>query len=202
MTAACFLCFQFISTVPFSSAEEMLAALQTHTDAQMAAKAIEFEYFAPPQDAYYLVTKMIFDRSGRMMMLIELCLLSPLVCMIAYVIARYGRSGKGLRRFRNGFDLSLLTILFIVPQFLLNQDWGRWITAMAIDLAFILFYRLYRDDAQLAEIAEGLSKRLQKNPLPAVLVIVYLGVLQKYAVLLPSLDVEHVTQFLVNLLRT
>ena len=182
VTAAYFLCFQFISTIQFASAEEMFDALQARTDVEMSISALRYEYFLPLRDSYVLVDDTIHNQSGRLKVLFELFFLIPLLYMAACVLIRYERHGKGLRRFRNSFDLSLLTLLFVVPQFVLNVDWGRWMTAVLIDFTFILAYLLYCEDAQFSAMAEDLSERIRRNPLPAVAAVLSLNILPKLTI--------------------
>ncbi|MBQ7542432.1 MAG: hypothetical protein IJT44_09110 [Clostridia bacterium] len=200
-SAVCFFCFQFISTISFGSAEEMLAALQKHTDAEMDVKAIRFEYFLPLRDSYALVTNRLQAEFGRQKLFIELLLISPMIFLIAYVCLRYNRDGRGLRARCGAFNFSLLTVLFVLPQFVMNVDWGRWMTAVTINFAFIFAYRLYCGDKKLSEMAADLSVRLRENPLPAVMVILFLNALRKFAVVDPSSDVGGVVQLVNHLIK-
>ena len=194
-TCVCFLCFQFFAAPSFANLQETYAEPRRHTDISMGKKAIDFEYFLPLREAYTLVTAALHDTHRRFDLLLELLLLSPLLFALAYAVLRYNRGNKKPRELLNGFNLSLLTVLFIIPQFLLNVDWGRWLTAMTVDTAFIFAYRLYIGDEKLAQLAKDLSERLRKNPAPYVLLILYLHMLSVFSVESPSEDDASLIQF-------
>ncbi|MBQ7542433.1 MAG: hypothetical protein IJT44_09115 [Clostridia bacterium] len=193
--AVCFLCFQFFSTLRFANVEEMYAALAAHTDIRMGKRSMEYEYFLPLSDAFGLVENVLHSEHRRLDMLVELVLLSPLLFALVYAVIRYNRISKKLRELLNGFNLSLLTVLFIVPQFLLNVDWGRWLTAIAIDVAFIFAYWLHCGDKRMTALAKDLSERLVRNPLPYALLVLYLAMLGVFAVEGPSENVNSLYQF-------
>lgn len=180
-----FLLFQFGSTVIFETGEEMVAAIQQKSNVYITEAAIQYELFSSITDAYNGINVPFFLTDGypREILFTTICLLSPVVIMgtALYLKCFEKVRYKGMFSFQTPYFWCLLMQLAILPQFLLNIDWGRWIISLFVVLFFGIFYMSYLQFEEMEYALSSLEMFLKRNYYVAFVLLVYLSVFPKFA---------------------
>ena len=74
----------------------------------------------------------------------------------------------------------LLSDLIILPQFILNVDWERWIPAMIGVQFFQILYLAYKKDTGMESAMQGLSEFVRKHHFICMLLLIYLASFEKF----------------------
>lgn len=176
INAVSFLYFQLFSHPRFDNIEDFISEIAKKTDMEINYKAINYEYFSSLKDAYDLVSFYI-DNHIRIKLLIQLVLMVPVIILFTYIALRHYEKVK-INKVNTVYKvrllLCILSICAVLPQFLLNVDWGRWLTAIVIDSFFLILYYVYKKDTAMIEIFENMSSKIKKNPALALVFIVVL----------------------------
>jgi len=81
-----------------------------------------------------------------------------------------------------------------VPIFIITVDWGRWLAGLLIfDLLLIMYLLIVREPAMVTCLKEKYEKA-KRNPLPYILLLVYLAAQGKY----DAIDVSSSAKRLVD----
>ena len=181
VTLAAFSYFQFFAKAVFTNAQEMYDALCARTDVNLSKKAIESEYFGSLSDSYFFVTDIV-DLKQRLHHLTSLILLTPLIISLAYIICKQLSEHKVSKADRkiNPLVLCLVFSCAIVPQFLLNCDYGRWMTALSLNVVFTILYLVYRREKATESAMKAFSDQIKAKPVLFALLPVYLVLLGKF----------------------
>ena len=171
-----FLMFQFFTTIKYGSYEEVLAVLKKHTNLDFT-EALYYEYFAKVRDAYQQLTLpfLMGEDFPREKTFLLILVLSPMLIMIAGIWTKAYRNGK-----KSIYISLLLSDLIILPQFILNVDWERWIPAMIGVQFFQILYLAYKKDTGMESTMQGLSEFVGKQHFICLLLLIYLASFEKF----------------------
>jgi Ca2+/Na+ antiporter len=86
-------------------------------------------------------------------------------------------SGKSVLSAPYIYFLSLLFI--ILPQFILNVDWGRWLASVSICLFMGFLFLLWKKDRGAVEACAKLSEWVMNHKWVSLAVIIYIAGLSK-----------------------
>lgn len=182
-TIISFIFFQFCSYTIFENAGEMVAAIREKTNITIEEGAVNFELFQSLITAYDSVTiSYLNDALPRERTFLTYLLLCPLVVL---VIAIYLKCRKE-RQVRKAHILSEPYIYFvilnfaIVPQFVLNTDWGRWMIAIHIISFFGILYLIYQKDCGMLKALDVLNEFINNHMFLSIMIVVYLAGLNKF----------------------
>ena len=181
--AVSFLVFQFCSSTVFASGEEMVAAVQARTNIDFYSGSVTREFFTSLGETWNtLNARFLLQEWPREKTVVQFLLLLPLAVVFTalylkcFALAR----AAGKSPWRTPYPWFLLVQLCVIPQFLLNIDWGRWFTAMLLVLFFGVFYLAYCGAPEMSAALESLSRRVRARPVLAVLVLLYLASLDAF----------------------
>lgn len=177
VTGICFLYFQFFSYTYFNTPDEMIQALYAKTDLSIANDAVDLEMFQPVSEAYRrltidFITGTEYPRVKTVLTLFILC--PVLILFIAiYLKCRQERIVTFKKKVLEApyFYFALLPFT-VLPQFLLNVDWGRWMLSFNIVLFTGVFYLAWKKDEGANEALRKLSEWIRNHKIICVLVIV------------------------------
>lgn len=186
-TACSFAFFQFFSSVRYSNPAEFVKALSEHGEIAVGNSAAEeivwYELFATPKEFYKLFmgfqSGTEYPREKTLMILI---LLSPVLCVLSgiyYKCFEYNHA-KGRKRLLNRYTWCILLHFCVLPQFLLNVDWLRWMTALTFLSFFTILFLVYVEDDGMTYTIERFSLYLNKHKFLFILILVYLSALNVF----------------------
>ncbi len=192
---------QVFSDVNCNSAQEMFDYAITHTSIQnVNLTVLQFEYFGEFSDHWnsfgqYMIAGCI--KCG----LASCVLLLPLWLLIFSIFRNYLRRTERSKKF--GAWLMLACHVAYIPIFIITVDWGRWFAGLLMfDLLLIMYLLIVREPAMVACLKEKYEKA-KRNPLPYILLLVYLAAQGKYDAIDVSSSakrlVDYVEQWLIYL---
>ena len=204
---ASFLVFQLYSTLKFETAEEMIRYLKSHTDIIIKEEAVTAEYFGTTGTLFGYVLKYFAEgKNLRETFFVYFLFAAPQVIVFARVFLNNGFRLPG----KKGVNLSLLslsTLMFLLPQFLLNVDWGRWTMSGVTTVYFCIFYLSYIRETSMTDALTAFSKELKEKPTGFVILLIYKSVFDVFAADIVTYDfpwilkrVADVKDFLMGLL--
>ncbi len=202
MTCASFLFFQFFSSTKFSEASEMTEALRTRTNLTVSQTPIEFELFSSISDAFRLINLDFLHGAAlpRERLVLTFGVILPVAVMLVALYKATVRfySSSGVKACSKSFFYYPMLLLAILPQYILNVDWGRWLLATTTVAFFELFYLIYKKDAGVLTAVNRLALFIDKHKLLAVLAIVYVAGIEKFQGALFPDQVEVISDWLVK----
>lgn len=191
-----FLWFQFFSYVIYEDVSSMVASLSQKTNLNVNAEAVYYECFATVTDAYKAINTKFFLENGefpREKLFLTICILMPIVVII---LSLYGKCFSDLKNkhkkiISTPYIYCALANLAVLPQFILNIDWGRWLTALTINVFFEILYLSYMGFPEIITALRSLSHYVKEHKETAVFCIIYLSFLDKFGAsgFLPQVNV-------------
>ncbi len=183
--AVAFLFFQFMSFVNFSTAGEMAEALRNSSDLNVSEAAIQYEFFSSIAETYNVLNKPFLIGNGeypREKTLLLIMLMVPLVLIISgiYAVCIKEVTKNKETVFKCPYIYCLASNLAVLPQFILNVDWGRWMLAVTINLFFQIFYLYYMDFKEMRMAIKRLNLFVARNKALAVMCLLYLTIFDKF----------------------
>ncbi len=190
-----FLWFQFCSYVKYADATSMVAALSGKTDLYVESDAVYYECFATVIDAYKDMNTSFFLANGefpREKLFLTIFLLAPIFVL---VLAVYWKCllcvrNKNEKIMKTPYLYCAFVNLAVMPQFVLNVDWGRWLTALVINAFFGILYLSYLEFTEMKKALGVLGNYVEQHKETAVFCILYLASLGKFGArnFLPQVD--------------
>lgn len=182
ITVLMFLICQFVSSLKFNNAEEMAVALQNKSDITINAEALYFEFFGPLQELFYFpklyLTQGEYPREKCILLFIFLL---PFLILMLYIAFHAISSENTAGHFYTSpLSYCLVSLLFVVPQFLLTVDWGRWMTAFTTCAFFMVFYGIFIKNIGISKTMVSISKFLSSQPYLALFILLLLGSMRKF----------------------
>lgn len=178
-----FFYFQFFGGLYYENADQVTEALLQKTNLNIAAEAIDLEYF---KDMDYVKNTLIHsfyaEEQPFLQLAVILLLLSPVVVLYVWMwIDIFTYYKKEERKIYCGPHLYvLLTNLCFVPIFALQTDWGRWLAPLFSGQVFVFLFYLAKKDAAMYYACARMMERVKKKPVMFVLMIVWIGMLDSF----------------------
>ena len=173
-----FIKFQLFNKTIFNSAEEMIAELSQRTDIKISEEPIKLEYFSGLKESYQLVTSYL-DGFAREKILLHIVLFIPLIYFVLGVVFYFFHTGKQIyanqKLLQTRNILSFSTIFLVVPQFVLNVDWGRWMISLCVFVFFYIMYYSFKDDYSMKLTLEKTASIIKQKPHIATLILIYIA---------------------------
>lgn len=182
-TGIAFVVFQFFSYTIFSTPQDMIQALSKKTNLNISSIAIRLEMFEPVTAAYNEVVKKFLSESlPRERTLLTMCLMVPIVLIILslYMKCIENQITERKQFLSKPYMYYILLEFAVLPQFLLNVDWGRWMLAFNIVMFFGVFYLAYKQDQGMLYAVEKLSSFIRRNSFMVIIIVIYLATLGNY----------------------
>lgn len=203
LTSCAFLLFQFGSRVSFESAEQMGEYIGRNTNVPISVETLDNEFFRSITDIYSVSNvnyyNNIFPRESTIVTLIVLFPLIVLFIGLYSKCFRYFKSknpDKSIMKSVYPYFLALLII--IIPQFLLNVDWGRWMISEYAVLFIGFLFLLWKKDGGAVEACTSLNQWITRHWFISLLVLIYLAGLDKFDHYFFIRQVVSVMQWLVD----
>ena len=197
---ASFLVFQFLDTIKFNSAEEMVSYLKLRSDIPINEYPIQTEFFGSIKSLYgFMMGSLMGTESLREHLFTLLIFLLPLVILILRIvfgIIKKETSQKPI--IRSAFLLSSLTLLFVIPQFIMNVDWGRWLTTEFLTVIFLITYFAYKGNPAVIDTLETVSAEIKQHKLRFTAVLIYCSVFSAFEARYFSSDLGYILQIEQN----
>ena len=156
----------------------MLADIQSRTVLPTSKEALYYEYFGEVKEVYqelcipFLTGEdNYYPRENTFLLLV---ILFPLLILLIGIWVKAYRTEK-----KQIYFWLLLSDLSVLPQFILNVDWGRWMSSIVGVQIFQLLYLTYKRDSGMESAMSGLSKFIRKHCVICVLVLIYLASFNK-----------------------
>ena len=109
-------------------------------------------------------------------MLLPLLVVFTALYLKCFALAR----AAGKRLWGTPYPWYLLVLLCAAPEFLLNVDWGRWQTALIIDIVFGVLWLADAGFAEMRAALAALGRRAERHRFAAGLVVLYLASLDRF----------------------
>jgi len=185
-TCVSFLFFQFGTSVIYETEEQMAAAIQMKSNVNVSLEALRFELFAPISAAFSEINIAFLtgEKYPRENLLITMLLLLPLVVIgMALYLKCFNEVNKEQKKIlMTPYLYCVLIHLAILPQFILNVDWGRWLIAVTLVFFFGIFYLIYIGKREMLEAVACLEKFIKKHYFLSVILLLYLSVFSPFTV--------------------
>ncbi len=157
--------------------ETLMVKLNEHSDLPIDGAPMKAEYFWTLKDHFYknMVPEIPHHLKYGFM----------LVCMLVPVWGGYlwiwiHAINRSYKRQKTKYILMLCTNLAYLPVFVLMNDWGRWFAALFI-VGFLDIMLLAGDgDDDICHALKTLGAAIIKNPIPFILVILYMSTFEKF----------------------
>ena len=174
-----FLFFQFGTSVHFSNAAEMTAQIQSITDLNVKEAALHYEFFSPLSEAFReLNIPFLTGKEHPIAKTGLLCvLLLPIIGIIGTVFVKCLKKGQ---RITKPYFYCLIVNLAVLPQFVLNVDWGRWMAAVEMVLFFEIFYMYYVGFVEIKQTIGELGCFVQRYMPICIFCVLYLNLFNKF----------------------
>ena len=179
MTGISFIYFQFFSFVKFDNTQDVSAALKSMTDMPFYNETIDLELFRSLSYFYEkLMIPCLLEDHPRELLCLILLLLLPLAVLFYYIYKTAWISQKGVQWYKNEYLYCLLINLVVLPQFILNVDWGRWLIAVGTMVFFEIFLLVYLGNKGIIRTLSKMNYLVKKHYLLCLILIVYFAKLQ------------------------
>lgn len=174
-----FLFFQFCTKIQFSNAAEMATEIQKDTDLSVKEAALYYEFFAPLSEAFReLNISFLTGEEHPIAKTGLLCiLLLPVIGIIVTIFVRCLKRGPWLTK---PYIYCVLFNFAILPQFIFNVDWGRWMAAIEMVLFFEIFYMYYSGFEEIKETIKEFGCFVQRHMPICICCILYLSLYDKF----------------------
>lgn len=184
-TGISFLYFQFFSYVKYEDATSMSKTLSQKTDLYIETTAIHYECFASVADAYKKINTKFLLTNGefpREKLFLTFCILAPSFIIVLAIYAKCFSllKYKQIKIIKMPYLYCILINLAVLPQFILNVDWGRWLTALIINIFFGIYYLTYLEFPEMIKALQALNAYIIKHKETATFCIIYLTLLDKF----------------------
>ena len=176
ITCCAFLFFQFCSYTNFSSASEMADTLSKMTDLPISEKAIDLELFQPLSEAFaYLNKGFIESRLPRERAFFTMLLISPVIIIFIGLYGKCLRLAKKENKntLHSIYFYFVALLLFIIPQFMFNVDWGRWMISESIVLFSGFFFLIWKKDKNALKALESFGSWILKHNVIGIVSLVF-----------------------------
>lgn len=181
-TGVSFLYFQFCTKISFKNIDELQEYLSKKTNLPINAGASSYEYFTSTSDVWKVVN--IPHMQGgwypRERLYLTVWLLLPIIVMIYAVWTKALQKEKKECLLLSPYTYMILSQLLILPEFILNVDWGRWYIAIAAVSFFQILYLNYREDEGMQDALVALSFFVKRHKVLCAPVLLYLASLSKF----------------------
>ena len=173
-----FLVFQFGTYVDFQDVDDMYKIVSSKTDLYINKDTFYYECFAPISAAYKNLNldflRTFYLREKTFLIFALMLPIVVVVCAI-YIKCFSITKEKGEKIWKTPYLYFILIQIIILPQFILNIDWGRWMTAITVNTFFGIFYLCYKHFREMESALEALTIFIEKHSFVAIMTIVYLA---------------------------
>lgn len=185
LTSIAFLLFQFGASVNYENAEQMAEYIGRNTNIPINAEVLDNEFFRSIPDIYSVSNvnyyTIIFPRECT---IVTMIVLFPVIVLFIALYAKCIRVFKTKNPdktiLRSVYPYFLALLMIIVPQFILNVDWGRWMLSETVILFMGFLFLLWRKDEGAVVACTSLNAWITRHPFISGLALIYLSGLDKF----------------------
>lgn len=190
------LCISFLVTQFYNPAFEthdervMKELVKSKTDMSCATGPLVNEYYKPLKDVWEDINFHYFIHDGAdasrffpwISTAFTIVLIMPLVVLLIVFWKHQWRmyKDKGLSFWKNPISWICLSFTAIIPDMLLNIDWGRWFVAILFVQFSLVFYMIYKELGDARVLVLKTADWVNHNLGLAICFIVYLSLLGNF----------------------
>ena len=181
-TALSFVLFQFFSYTMFSSVDEMTDYLSSKTNISINRTALNRELFLPLSESYIPAHinyfSKVYPRESSFVTMLFLC---PTLIMFVALYMKCYRTKRVKQKnvFRLIYTYFICLLFMIVPQYILNVDWGRWMVSTTIVLFLSFLFLLWKQDEGAVAACQSFSNWIHRHKILCLIVLVFTAGLGK-----------------------
>lgn len=183
-TGMTFLYFQFFSHTNFNNVSEIVGEISLKTDLPIAAPALDLECFQSVAVAFQSINRhfLMGDELPREKIFFTLCLIIPIVVLILAIYLKCDeyRKKQNIEILKTPYMYYIILPAAVIPQYLLNVDWGRWMRATVIVFFIGILYLFHKKDKGMMLAMERLNDFIQKHKFLCLLIIIFMASLDKF----------------------
>ena len=182
LTGVIFLIFQFCSTIQAKTTSEFIQQIQKLSNVEIVPFAVEYEFFKPLSDIYtdIMAVRLALFYQNEQLLAAFICFLPVIYFFILLYICAF-KYEKNRPFYKNIYVYFLMVNLLILPQFILNVDWGRWIFMLFNLYFFGVFYLIYQQNRGMLYGLNILNRWLKKYWIIAFFILVYIFSLSDFS---------------------
>lgn len=168
----------------------MKELIKSKTDMSCATGPLVNEYYKPLSEVWEDINFHYFIHDGAdssrffpwISTALTVLLIMPLVVLLVVFWKHQWRvyKEKGLGFWKNPISWICLSFTAIIPDMLLNIDWGRWFIAILFVQFSLVFYMIYKDLGDARKLIMVTSGFVKSHVGLAVCLIVYLSLLGNF----------------------
>lgn len=188
-----FVYLQFFGTKAIALDQAALEAyIQSRTDIQYSPEALTYEYYSTLSNTYDSINKyFLSNTSDAELPVIQLVLQGVLLTPILWIWFDFwkngwcyyskklkNRGGNSIKRlFLNPILYVVLCFMMVIPEFVLNVDWGRWVRVVFIAQFAAIFAMIYLRKEWALEFLKITETKLKEHKILSCFLLVYLGII-------------------------
>lgn len=176
---------QFFSWIKYDNLEDLVSAISDKTNLIFSPDALKYECFVPITIAYEDINKSFLTHSEfpREKSFLTFCILLPIIILILALYRKCFEYQKQNQKklYMTPYIFCIIVLLSVIPQYLLNIDWGRWMTATIICTFFGILYLFYSDCMEMKKSIVALSSFLRNHRCLQLLTLIYIASLDQFA---------------------
>ena len=197
IVCALFVYLQFFGTKAITLDQATLEAyIQSRTDIQYSPEALMYEYYSTIGNTYDSINKHFLSNTlGAELPVIQLVLLGILLTPILLIWFDFWKTGwcfyaqalknSGINRimgfFQNPILYVILCFMMIIPEFVLNVDWARWVRVIFIVQFASIFVMIYLKKRWALQFLKKVEMKLDEHKIASGFLLVYLGLIGGFA---------------------
>ena len=162
----------FKKPLNFADENELFSYLQGVTDIPLTTEMLKWEYFSSVGTNFREFFLGDGWQQNIMSGVVTLIMLSPIyIFFVMFFKEAYKNTEKGIERFP--ILVSPLTMLIIIPAFVIAKDYDRWFASVVLcQFSLIFYFYVSRQQGVLAAL-EKLREKISENKIFFALFIVY-----------------------------
>lgn len=200
-TGMTFLFFQFGAYTIYENVDEMAMVLRNKTNLLIAEQALDLELFQPISVAFDTINKNFLQTElPRERTFLTVLALIPVVYLIVclYYSCRKWRIENRRKIVECPYIYFVILPCSILPQYLLNMDWGRYMIATTILVFTEIIYLWYKQDGGMCCAIERFNEYVERNKVLYLVLILYLAGFEKFQGGCFMKELDTVTEWLIN----
>lgn len=183
-TGMTFIYFQFFSYTNFNSSSEMANVISLKTDLPISQMTLEFGCFQSVIVAFQSINRhfLLGSEFPREKTFFTLCLMMPVVVLVLAIYLKCDeyRKERNIGILKVPYMYYIILPVAVLPQYLLNVDWGRWMRATVIVFFAGILYLTYKRDEGILRAMEKLNKFISEHKFLCLLCIIFMASLDKF----------------------
>lgn len=162
----------FKEPLNFADENELISFLQTRTDIPLTTEMVKWEYFSSVGTIFREYFLGDGWQQNVMSGIVTLIILLPIyIFFVMFFKEAYRNTEKGSERFV--LFVSPLTMLLIIPAFVIAKDYDRWFASVVLCQFSLIFYFYVSRQQGVVIALEKLREKITNHKIISILIIMY-----------------------------